>query len=141
RPQHDAQIADLSLAERTRSVQRSPIRKMFDLAQQRAGENLVHLEIGEPDFDTPAHVPAAATEAAASGATHYTSNAGLPELRAAVADDLGPGHTYDPDDQILITAGAMEALALAYLTLVDSGGEVLVPSPAWPNYRTHATMV
>lgn len=141
RPESDEQVRDPSLAARTGLVERSPIRKMFDLAQAQEGEDLVHLEIGEPDFATPGHIIQAATDAAAEGATHYTSNAGLPALRRAIADDLDTGHRYDPDEEVLVTAGAMEALALAYLALVDPGEEVLVPTPAWPNYRTQAAMV
>lgn len=141
RPQSDAQAPGPQLAGRTQLVKRSPIRKMFDLAQEYESEELVHLEIGEPDFDTPEHITRAATQAAEAGATHYTSNAGLPELRGAIADDLASGHRYDPDEEILVTAGAMEALALAFLTLVDPGEEVLVPTPAWPNYRTQAALV
>jgi aspartate aminotransferase len=111
---------------------------MFDLAQAFDGEDLVHLEIGEPDFDTPAHVVEAATAAVEGGATHYTSNAGLPDLRRAIADDLGAD--YDPDAEIIVTAGAMEALALVVMTALDDDEELLVPTPAWPNYRTHAAM-
>jgi aspartate aminotransferase len=124
---------------RTEPVQRSSIREMFDLAQSFDGDDLVHLEIGEPDFDTPDHVIEAATAAIDDGATQYTSNAGLPALRRAVGADLnGP---YDPESELVITAGAMEALALAVTTLVNPGEEILVPTPAWPNYRTHAAMV
>lgn len=112
---------------------------MFDLAQGFDGTDLVHLEIGEPDFDTPEHIIEAATAALEDGATHYTSNAGLPELRRAITDDLQA--TYDPRSELVVTAGAMEALALAMMTLVDPGDEILVPTPAWPNYRTHAAMV
>lgn len=138
RPQGDHGALGPPLAARTGLVNRSSIREMFDLAQQQGGD-LVHLEIGEPDFDTPDHIVEAATAAARNGETHYTSNAGLPELREAIAADLD-GHEYDPEEEIVVTAGAMEALALAFLTLVEPDDEVLVPTPAWPNYRTHAVM-
>jgi aspartate aminotransferase len=140
RSQSDTQISAPSLARRTDLVQRSPIRRMFDLAQDHDSDDLIHLEIGEPDFDTPSHITETATAAVKDGATHYTSNAGIPELRAAITDDIAPGYEYNPDTEIIVTGGAMEALALAALTLVDPGDEVLVPTPAWPNYQTHAVM-
>lgn len=129
------------LANRATSVERSSIRLMFDLAQEHDSEDLVHLEIGEPDFDTPDHIVEAASEAAADGQTHYTSNAGLPELREAIAADMArDGVTVDPRSEILVTTGAMEALHLAMLTTVDPGEEVVVPTPLWPNYRTQVKL-
>lgn len=128
------------LAYRAASSERSSIRLMFDLAQQHNGD-LVHLEIGEPDFDTPEHIVSAAGDAAAAGKTHYTANAGLPELRAAIAADLGHhGLDVDPETEIVVTSGAMEALLLVALTVVDPGEEVIIPSPAWPNYWTQARL-
>lgn len=133
------------LSNRTTAVERSAIRRMFDLAKQAEAsghDDLVHLEIGEPDFDTPTHVTDAACQAARSGATHYTSNAGLPELRSAIAEvtETTHGFTVDPDDEVLVTTGAMEALALAMLVTVNSGDEVVIPTPAWPNYRMQAIL-
>lgn len=141
RPESNTATTRPPLANRTESIQRSPIREMFDLAQQyeRTDADLVHLEIGEPDFDTPAHIVDAATQAVSEGATHYTANAGLPSLRRAIADDLA-GKNYDPESEIIVTAGAMEALALTFLSVVDPGDEVLIPSPAWPNYWTQTAM-
>jgi aspartate aminotransferase len=138
RSQRDETAGRPPLSERTRTVRRSSIREMFDLAAAHDGEDLVHLEIGEPDFDTPPRVVEAATQAVRDGATHYTSNAGIEPLRRAIAADLDA--PYDPNTELLVTAGAMEALALAVLTVVDPGDEVVVPTPAWPNYHTQATM-
>lgn len=138
RSQSDSTPPRPPLAWRAAATTRSPIREMFDLAQAFDGDDLVHLEIGEPDFDTPEHVVEAASQAIREGATHYTSNAGLPELRRTIAADLAGD--YDPSTELIVTAGAMEALSLAVLTLVDPGEEVVVPTPAWPNYRTHAVM-
>jgi aspartate aminotransferase len=141
RSQSDEQRPDRRLSGRTLDLERSAIREMFDRAQQYDDDELVHMEIGEPDFDTPSHITDAAATAARNGGTHYTSNAGLPELREAIADDITRNHRYDPDTDVVVTAGAMEALALAFLTLVDPGDEVVVPTPAWPNYRTHTALV
>ncbi|WP_227380392.1 pyridoxal phosphate-dependent aminotransferase [Haladaptatus halobius] len=132
---------DARLSSRATSVERSSIRLMFDLAQESDRDDLVHLEIGEPDFDTPDHIIAAASDAATAGKTHYTSNAGLLELREAIADDMAQdGVTVDPRSEILVTTGAMEALHLAMLTVVYPGDDVVVPTPLWPNYRTQVKL-
>ena len=125
---------------RVRRASRSSIRIMFDLAQRHDGD-LVRLEVGEPDFDTPAHVIDAAASAARDGATHYTSNAGLPACRRAISDTLATdyGVSHDPDE-IVVTVGGMEALHLATLATVSPGEELLVPGPTWPNYETQATL-
>lgn len=129
------------VTDRVAGVERSQIRVMYDLAEAAEGD-LVRLEVGEPDFDTPEHVTEAAFEAARGGATHYTENAGLPEVRAAVADRLAADHDVDvhPQNGVVITVGAMEALHLAMLAVVEPGEEVLVPTPAWPNYAQQARL-
>jgi aspartate aminotransferase len=125
---------------RVRSCERSSIRVMFDLAQQ-SNEDLVRLEVGEPDFDTPAHVVDAAARAAREGHTHYTSNAGLPELRRAIAALLDREFAVQTHaDDVLVTTGGMEALHLAVLSTVGPGEELLIPSPGWPNYWTQARL-
>nr|WP_265109466.1 aminotransferase class I/II-fold pyridoxal phosphate-dependent enzyme [Halosolutus halophilus] len=113
---------------------------MFDLAE-RHEDDLVRLEVGEPDFDTPAHVVDAAARAAREGATHYTSNAGLPECRRAISDTLDAefGVRHGPDE-IVVTVGGMEALHLAILATVSPGEELVVPGPTWPNYETQAIL-
>ncbi|MGZ0748671.1 pyridoxal phosphate-dependent aminotransferase [Haloparvum sp. AD34] len=128
--------------ERVRATERSRIRVMFDLAEQEpADRDLVRLEVGEPDFDTPEHVVDAAAEAARGGATHYTSNAGLPETRQAISDSMAENYGIEHDpDEIVVTVGGMEALHLATLATVNPGEELLYPSPAWPNYETQALL-
>ncbi len=130
------------LAARVRDAERSRIRVMYDLAERQPDDrDLVRLEVGEPDFDTPEHVVDAAAAAARDGATHYTSNAGTPACRRAIADAMVDtyGVDYDPE-QIVVTVGGMEALHLAILATADPGSEVLYPSPAWPNYGTQARL-
>ncbi|WP_049981813.1 pyridoxal phosphate-dependent aminotransferase [Halolamina rubra] len=126
--------------ERVRACERSRIRVMFDLAEA-ADRDLVRLEVGEPDFDTPEHIVEAAADAARAGETHYTSNAGLPELREAIAETLDRDYdvSYDPE-QYVVTNGGMEALHLAVLSTVGGGEELLIPSPSWPNYWTQARL-
>jgi aspartate aminotransferase len=132
----------LELAARVRGAERSQIRVLFDLAERQPDDrDLVRLEVGEPDFDTPDHVVDAAAAAARDGATHYTSNAGTPECRQAIASAMEATYDveYDPD-QVVVTVGGMEALHLAILATVPPGSEVLYPSPAWPNYETQARL-
>lgn len=121
------------IAPRVGALERSQIRVMFDIAEQHGGD-LVRLEIGEPDFETPEHIVDAAAEAARDGATHYTSGAGIPELRAAIAESMNESGVAVEPEQVTVTNGAMEALALAILAISGPGDEVLVPTPAWPNY-------
>lgn len=123
------------VTERVAASERSAIRVMFDMADAHDGD-LVRLEVGEPDFDTPEHVTEAAFEAARAGQTHYTSNAGLLELREAIAAERGGLAA----DGVTVTTGGMEALHLAMLTVADPGSEVVIPAPAWPNYRTQARL-
>lgn len=94
----------------------------------------IRLEVGEPDFATPPHVLAAAHQAMDEGFTKYTSNAGMPGLREAVARRAAAatGRPVDPD-QVIITTGAVTAIYTTLLALLDPGDEVLVPEPAWPN--------
>jgi len=110
---------------------------MFDLANQV--DHPIRLELGEPDFATPAHIVEAAVEALHRGATHYTPTAGIMPLRQAIADKLlrENGIPVDPATQVIATVGAVSALALSVQVLVQEGGEVLVPDPGWPNYVSH----
>lgn len=131
------------LASRVGSVGGSQIREMFDLAEEHGGDELVRLEVGEPDFDTPGFVVEAAHRAAEGGDTHYTSTRGLLALREAVAElsAKAHGHALDPATEVLVTTGGTEALYLAFLATVDAGDEVLVPEPAWPNYGMQTGLI
>ena len=129
-------------AARVDAFERSPIRVMFDMAAEaeRNGDDPVRLEVGEPDFNTPAHVTRAAFEAARDGATDYTESTGIEPLRTAIADRLATyGVDHSPED-VVVTTGGMEALHVTDLAIVDPGDEVVVPTPAWPNYEIHAAL-
>lgn len=130
------------LATRASHVKRSAIREMFDLAASHDSDDLVHLEIGEPDFDTPAHVVEAANRAASQGKTHYTANAGIIELRTEIAAKMAAENdvTVDPESEVVVSTGAMEALHLSLLATVDPESEVVIPTPSWPNYFTQAKL-
>jgi aspartate aminotransferase len=100
------------------------------------GQDVVMLTIGEPDFDTPRHIQAAASEAMAAGFTHYSPVAGLPELRAAVARKLKNenGLAYSANE-IVIANGAKQAIANALSALLEPGDEVILLSPFWVSYE------
>ncbi|MCQ4334392.1 aminotransferase class I/II-fold pyridoxal phosphate-dependent enzyme [Natronomonas sp. F2-12] len=129
------------ISRRVDDIEPQKIRVMFDLAAEYDGD-LVHLELGEPDFDTPGHIVEAAHEAATAGATRYTPNAGLLELREAIAERLSEqtGQNVDPGSEVVVTNGGVEALHLAIHTVADPGEEVLIPTPAWPNPISQAKL-
>ena len=103
-------------------------------ALEAQGKDVVHLEIGEPDFDTPAHIVEAGQRALAEGYTHYGPSAGLPELREALRTSINQRYQFEPED-LLVTAGVSGGLALAMLALLDPGDEVLVPDPYFVSYK------
>lgn len=122
-------------SSRLAGVPRSGIRQIMELAAGRP--DVIRLEVGEPDFDTPPHVVEAANKAARAGYTRYTSSRGLPELRGAISDKLARvnGITADPDTDVVVTAGAANGLLVALAATVDPGDTVLLPDPGWPNYQ------
>lgn len=122
------------VSERIASVPPSGIRRFFDIAATM--EDVISLGIGEPDFTTPEPILQAGIEALKRGETHYTSNAGLMELRRALAEHLDRlyGQTYNPASEILITVGVSEALYLACTATLDPGDEVIIPEPCFVSY-------
>jgi aspartate/methionine/tyrosine aminotransferase len=106
-------------------------------ALEAKGRNVIHLEIGEPDFDTPAHITDAAITALRSGATHYGPSAGVPELRAAIAEDSTRrrGARATPE-MVVVTPGGKPIMFFVILALVDDGDEVLYPNPGFPIYES-----
>ena len=112
-------------------------------ALRREGKEVLVFSIGRPDFDTPEHIKAAASDALAKGFVHYTHNPGILPMREAVAAYLKRqnGLDYDPKTEIMITAGAQEALMLCTHALLDPGDEVLVPSPGFLLYYSSIPML
>lgn len=124
---------EVRISTRAQENPLSGVREMFDLAANY--QNVISLGIGEPGFPTPPNIVAAGAKALYDGYTKYTPNAGLPELREAIADNLvAQGFTADPRKNIIVTVGAGEALILSLFCVVDPGDEVLVPQPCWPAY-------
>ncbi|ADT84257.1 aminotransferase class I/II-fold pyridoxal phosphate-dependent enzyme [Thermococcus barophilus] len=127
------------IAERVNLIQRSKIRELFEKA--RKIENVISLGIGEPDFDTPDNIKEAAKRALDEGWTHYTPNAGIPELRQAISEYYREMYNLDvPTDNIIVTAGAYEATYLAFETLLERGDEVIIPDPAFVCYAEDAKL-
>ena len=101
------------------------------------GREVVHLEIGEPDFDTPNHISEAAIQALREGYTHYGPAPGMPELRKAIAEAVGAtrGLEFKPEE-VVVTPGAKPIMFFAILALVDEGDEVIYPNPGFPIYES-----
>lgn len=116
------------------------------LARARAleaqGRNIIHLEIGEPDFDTPEHVKTAGIDSIRRNRTHYTPASGIMELRDAIAAHVtkSRGVKVTPD-QVVVSPGAKPIIALTLMALLNPGDEVVIPDPAYPAYRSIVTYV
>src|SRR6266404_110946 len=104
---------------------------------ERTGREIVHLEIGEPDFDTPAHIKDAAKQALDAGATHYGPSAGLPELREAIAKHVAEtrGVPVAPEE-VVVTPGAKPIMFFTIMAMIGEGDEVIHPNPGFPIYES-----
>jgi len=111
-------------------------------ALEKQGKDVVHLEIGEPDFDTPRNVKDAGIKAINAGYTHYGPSAGIPELRETIAQYVSKtrGIKTDPDE-VVVTPGAKPIMFFSILALVNPGEEVLYPNPGFPIYESVANFV
>ncbi len=106
-------------------------------ALEAQGEDIIHLEIGEPDFDTPAHVVEAAVEALRGGWTHYGPAAGLPQVRESIARWVGETRGVEVDsEQVVVVPGGKPVMFYAFLALCEQGDEVLYPNPGFPIYES-----
>ena len=108
-------------------------------ALEAEGRSIIHLEIGEPDFDTPANIRAAAARALDDGWTHYGPPLGLPQLREAIAADVSARKGFQASaDQVVVTPGAKPIMFYALLALAEPGDEVIYPDPGFPIYESMA---
>ncbi|MCU0521454.1 MAG: aminotransferase class I/II-fold pyridoxal phosphate-dependent enzyme [Anaerolineae bacterium] len=128
-------------SQRVLDIPPSGIRKFFDIAATM--RDVISLGIGEPDFDTPEPIVQAGIEALKRGATHYTSNSGLVELRKALGAHLQQryGVVYSPDSEILVTVGVSEALYVAMAAILDPGDAIIIADPCFVAYEPTARMV
>ncbi len=133
-------VSDTFVSKLARSIPPSGIRRFFDIAATM--EDVISLGIGEPDFDTPAPIVEAGIAALRNGATHYTSNSGLIELRQAIAAHVHKlyGLHYDPDQEVLVTVGVSEAFYVAMAALLDPGDEIIFAEPCFVAYEPIAVM-
>lgn len=122
------------------TIQPSGIRKFFDIVSDM--RDAISLGVGEPDFDTPWHIRDEGIYSLEKGKTHYTSNAGLRELKVEIDRYLNRryGLSYDPDNEILVTVGGSEAIDIAMRSMLDPGDEVLIPQPSYVSYLPCAVL-
>ncbi len=118
----------------------SSIRRIFERAARLAsqGTKVINFGIGRPDFDTPEHIKDAAKKALDDGLVHYTPNTGIPELRQALADSIieYKDVNYNPDSEIMVTAGGQEAIYLSLRAFLNPGDEILVPDPGYTQFAS-----
>jgi len=111
-------------------------------ALEKEGREIIHLEIGEPDFDTPNNIKEAAVKALKDGYTHYVPAAGIPELRVAIAEYLSESRGIDVDpEEVVVTPGAKPIIFFSILACVESGDEVMYPNPGFPIYESMINFV
>jgi len=111
-------------------------------ALEAQGRDIIHLEIGEPDFDTPRHIVDAAIQALRDGYTHYTPSAGLPALREAIAEYVSrTRHIPVHPSQVVVTPGGKPIMFFAILALCEEGDEVIYPNPGFPIYESMINFV
>jgi aminotransferase len=128
------------LAQHVADLRPSGIRKFFDIVATM--DDVISLGIGEPDFVTPAPILQAGIDALEQGETHYTSNAGILELREALAEHLNKRYDldYNPLSELVVTVGVSEALYLALNAVIEPGDEVIIPTPCFVSYQAEVIL-
>ena len=130
---------ELRLAERMSRLGTETAFEVLNKARalERQGKQIVHLEIGEPDFDTPSNVVEAAVQALHKGWTHYGPSAGLPELRQAIAEEVSRTRGVKvTSDEVVVVPGGKPIIFFSILALIDPGDEVIYPNPGFPIYES-----
>ncbi|MDX1738658.1 MAG: aminotransferase class I/II-fold pyridoxal phosphate-dependent enzyme, partial [Alphaproteobacteria bacterium] len=125
------------LAERLSNIKPSPTVAVTAKANElkAAGRDVIGLGAGEPDFDTPANIVAAANKALAEGKTRYVAPAGIPELRKAIADKLKRDNDLDyTPDMISVGCGGKQTIYNLFTATLNAGDEVIIPAPYWVSY-------
>jgi len=125
------------LSKSAYKIEGQPMFKVLDKVQklEKQGENVIHFELGDPDFDTPRHIIEAAYSSMKKGETHYTSSMGLYDMRVAASEATSFSRKFSPSiDQVLVTPGANIIIYLAIKCLVNPGEEIMVPDPGFPTY-------
>ncbi|PKL07209.1 MAG: pyridoxal phosphate-dependent aminotransferase [Spirochaetae bacterium HGW-Spirochaetae-9] len=131
---------DAFMSERLKIVPFSGIRKVFDKVKEleTAGKDVIHWQIGRPDFDTPAHIKQAAADALHRGEVHYAPNLGTPALRRAIGarTAIDTGVAVDGEKQAVVMAGANEGIMVSMLAFINPGDEVIIANPNWHHYKS-----
>jgi len=128
----------MNFAGRTAKLKPEGAYQVLALAQEMEarGQEIIHLEIGQPDFNTPNHISMAGIWAIAEGHTRYNATAGMPELQAVIANDAGQRRGIEIfPEQVLVSPGAKPNLFFPTLALVEQGDEVIYPNPGFPTYE------
>jgi aspartate/methionine/tyrosine aminotransferase len=135
----------MNLNQQFKSIRQSATVAMNDriLAYKAAGNQVIQLQVGDPDFATPPAVLEVALKAMQNGLTHYGPSRGYPDLRAAAASRLNLDNSldYNPETEILVTHGGIHAYYLAMQSILNPGDEVLIPDPSWATHANMATML
>lgn len=135
----------MNLNQQFQLIRQSPTVSLTDRinALKASGHQIIRLQVGDPDFDTPPAVLDAAFEAMQAGLTHYGPSRGFLDLRQAAAARLGRdnGVSYDPETEILVTHGGIHAYYLAMQSILNPGDDVLIPDPSWATHANMATML
>lgn len=128
------------LNHKLKQIEISGIRKFFNMVADE--EDVISLTIGQPDFHTPEHIKQAAVNALSLNKTGYTHNAGIIELRKAIAayNEEKYHISYDPDKEIIVTTGASQAIDITFRGILNSGDEVILPAPIYPGYEPLITL-
>ncbi len=123
----------MRIADRMGNVPGSGTLKILSLANEleEKGEDIVHLEVGQPDFDTPDHIRSAAKEALDDGKTGYTSSDGIPELKEAISENLNEKGIDRDIEEIIVTPGAKFSLFSSMTVTLDPEDEIIIPTPCW----------
>src|SRR4051812_5619068 len=135
---------ELRLAERMSRLGTETAFEVLNRARalERQGKDIIHLEIGEPDFATPENVINAGIDALHAGWTHYGPSAGLPELREAIAEEVSRtrGVQVQPED-VVVVPGGKPIIFFSILALINAGDEVIYPNPGFPIYESMVNYV
>ncbi|MCK8787771.1 aminotransferase class I/II-fold pyridoxal phosphate-dependent enzyme [Roseomonas sp. NAR14] len=136
-------MTEIAIARRPAAIKPSPsmAARALVLQLRAEGRDIVDFTLGEPDFDTPAHITEAAFAAARRGETRYTAPAGTKALRDAIAAKFARENGLDvPADRVVVGSGAKQLIATAFAATIDDGDEVIVPAPYWVSYPDMAVM-
>ncbi|MEN2766616.1 aminotransferase A [Ornithinibacillus xuwenensis] len=131
---------DNLLNKQVKAIEISGIRKFFNMVAEE--KDVVSLTIGQPDFYTPEHIKKAGINALQTNKTTYTNNAGIIELRKAISDYYETKYrvSYHPENEIIVTTGASQAIDIVFRTILNPGDEVILPAPIYPGYEPLITL-